>query len=56
MLALGVLISIKLGIYLPGTGGVWHSDSVLIIGSSRKSLIHYPTWRPYNPEAKPLRR
>jgi len=32
VLAPGMLISVESGIYLPGVGGVRHSDTVLITG------------------------
>ena len=39
----GMLISIEPGIYLPGVGGVRHSDTVLITEESCESLTRYPT-------------
>jgi Xaa-Pro dipeptidase len=39
----GMLISVEPGIYLPGTGGVRHSDTVLVTGDGYESLTRYPT-------------
>jgi Xaa-Pro dipeptidase len=39
----GMLISVEPGIYLPGTGGVRHSDTVLITDDGYESLTQYPT-------------
>ena len=38
-----MLISIEPGIYLPGVGGVRHSDTVLITEDGYESLTRYPT-------------
>lgn len=38
-----MLISIEPGIYLPGIGGVRHSDTVLVTKSGYESLTKYPT-------------
>ncbi len=43
VLAPGMLISIEPGIYMPGTGGVRHSDTVLVTGSGYDTLTRYPT-------------
>lgn len=43
VLAPGMLISIEPGIYLPGVGGVRHSDTVLITEDGYESLTRYPT-------------
>jgi Xaa-Pro dipeptidase len=43
VLAPGVLISIEPGVYLPGVGGIRHSDTVLITGNGCESLTRYPT-------------
>lgn len=43
VLAPGMLISIEPGIYLPGVGGVRHSDTVLITEDGCESLTRYPT-------------
>jgi Xaa-Pro dipeptidase len=42
-LAPGMLISIEPGIYLPGVGGVRHSDTVLVTKEGPESLTRYPT-------------
>jgi Xaa-Pro aminopeptidase len=38
-----MLISIEPGIYLPGVGGVRHSDTVLVTRDGYELLTHYPT-------------
>lgn len=38
-----MLISIEPGIYLPGIGGVRHSDTVLVTRDGYELLTHYPT-------------
>lgn len=38
-----MLISIEPGIYLPGVGGVRHSDTFLITSSGCEALTHYPS-------------
>ena len=38
-----MLISIEPGIYLPGIGGVRHSDTVLVTQSGYETLTRYPT-------------
>ena len=43
VLEAGMLISVEPGIYLPGTGGVRHSDTVLITDEGYESLTCYPT-------------
>jgi Xaa-Pro dipeptidase len=43
VLEAGMLISIEPGIYLPGVGGVRHSDTVLITEDGCERLTHYPT-------------
>ncbi len=43
VLAPGMLISVEPGIYLPGSGGVRHSDTVLITDTGYELLTHYPT-------------
>lgn len=43
LLAPGMLISVEPGIYLPGVGGVRHSDTVLITGDGYECLTRYPT-------------
>ena len=43
LLAPGMLISVEPGIYLPGVGGVRHSDTVLITADGYECLTHYPT-------------
>jgi len=42
VLAAGMLISIEPGIYLPGVGGVRHSDTVLITANGYESLTRHP--------------
>lgn len=42
VLKAGMLISVEPGIYLPGVGGVRHSDTVLITGDGYESLTHMP--------------
>ena len=37
-----MIISVEPGIYLPGIGGVRHSDTVLVTGSGYELLTHYP--------------
>ena len=37
-----MIISVEPGIYLPGTGGVRHSDTVLVTGGGYELLTHYP--------------
>jgi Xaa-Pro dipeptidase len=43
VLEAGMLISVEPGIYLPGSGGVRHSDTVLITEDGYESLTRYPT-------------
>jgi len=43
VLAANMLISIEPGIYLPGIGGVRHSDTILVTGDGYEHLTHYPT-------------
>lgn len=43
VLAPGMLISIEPGIYLPGIGGIRHSDTVLVTEDGYHILTHYPT-------------
>jgi Xaa-Pro dipeptidase len=43
VLASGMLISVEPGIYLPGVGGVRHSDTVLVTDEGPESLTRYPT-------------
>lgn len=43
VLAPGMLISVEPGIYLPGVGGVRHSDTVLITEEGYESLTRHPT-------------
>jgi Xaa-Pro dipeptidase len=43
VLAAGMLISIEPGIYLPGVGGIRHSDTVLVTDEGPESLTRYPT-------------
>ena len=38
-----MLISVEPGIYLPGAGGVRHSDTVLITEDGYECLTRYPT-------------
>ena len=38
-----MIISVEPGIYLPGIGGVRHSDTVLVTGGGYELLTHYPT-------------
>jgi len=38
-----MLISVEPGIYLPGVGGVRHSDTVLVTKSGYESMTRYPT-------------
>jgi Xaa-Pro dipeptidase len=56
VLAAGMIVSIEPGVYLPGIGGVRHSDTVLVTGSGGEYLTRYPTdldqlaitgWRPF---------
>jgi Xaa-Pro dipeptidase len=39
----GMLISVEPGIYLPGAGGVRHSDTVLVTAEGYECLTRYPT-------------
>jgi Xaa-Pro aminopeptidase len=43
VLEAGMLISVEPGIYLPGVGGVRHSDTVLITEDGHECLTRYPT-------------
>ena len=43
VLEAGMLISVEPGIYLPGVGGVHHSDTVLITEEGYECLTRYPT-------------
>jgi Xaa-Pro dipeptidase len=43
ILTADMLISVEPGIYLPGVGGVRHSDTVLITEDGYESLTRYPT-------------
>ena len=43
VLEAGMLISVEPGIYLPGVGGVRHSDTVLVTADGYESLTRYPT-------------
>jgi Xaa-Pro dipeptidase len=43
VLAPGMLISVEPGIYLPGVGGVRHSDTVLITEGGYECLTQFPT-------------
>ena len=43
VLAAGMLISVEPGIYLPGVGGVRHSDTVLITTEGYECLNRHPT-------------
>jgi Xaa-Pro dipeptidase len=43
VLQAGMLISVEPGIYLPDTGGVRHSDTVLVTDDGYESLTRYPT-------------
>lgn len=43
VLASGMLISVEPGIYLPGVGGIRHSDTVLVTDQGPESLTRYPT-------------
>ena len=38
-----MLVSVEPGIYLPGIGGVRHSDTVLVTVDGYETLTHYPT-------------
>jgi len=38
-----MLVSVEPGIYLPGIGGIRHSDTVLVTASGYESLTRYPT-------------
>jgi Xaa-Pro dipeptidase len=38
-----MIISVEPGIYLPGIGGVRHSDTLLVAGGGYELLTHYPT-------------
>ncbi len=38
-----MLVSVEPGIYLPGIGGIRHSDTVLVTASGYETLTHYPT-------------
>ena len=38
-----MLVSVEPGIYLPGIGGVRHSDTVLVTGDGYQALTRYPT-------------
>lgn len=42
VLQTGMLISIEPGVYIPGVGGIRHSDTVLITESGNESLTHFP--------------
>lgn len=42
-LAPGMLVGIEPGIYLPGVGGIRHSDTVLVTEDGPESLTRYPT-------------
>ncbi len=42
VLAENMLISLEPGIYLPGIGGVRHSDTVLVTRDGYETLTHYP--------------
>jgi Xaa-Pro dipeptidase len=37
-----MLISVEPGIYLPGVGGIRHSDTVLVTRDGYESLTRYP--------------
>jgi Xaa-Pro dipeptidase len=43
VLGAGMLVSIEPGIYLPGVGGIRHSDTILVAEEGPESLTHYPT-------------
>jgi len=43
LLEAGMLISVEPGIYLPGVGGVRHSDTVLITEEGYECLTRHPT-------------
>ena len=43
VLASNMIISIEPGIYLPGIGGVRHSDTILVTDDGYEHLTHYPT-------------
>jgi Xaa-Pro aminopeptidase len=43
ILAENMLISLEPGIYLPGIGGVRHSDTVLVTRDGYEKLTHYPS-------------
>jgi len=43
VLAAGMLISVEPGVYLPGVGGVRHSDTVLITEDGYECLTRHPT-------------
>jgi len=38
-----MLVSVEPGIYLPGVGGVRHSDTVLVTREGYELLTHFPT-------------
>ncbi len=42
VLAENMLISVEPGIYLPGVGGIRHSDTVLVTADGCESLTRYP--------------
>lgn len=43
VLAPGMVISIEPGIYLPGVGGIRHSDTILVTEDGYECLTHHPT-------------
>jgi Xaa-Pro dipeptidase len=42
-LAENMVISVEPGIYLPGVGGIRHSDTVLVTNDGHERLTHFPT-------------